>query len=275
MISFLHRPSYRLLAVKPFLRGVPVIVSDRNDPEKEYASLKNRLLMKLLYRRAEGFVFQTRRQKEYFTRKIQEKSVVIYNPVAPKFATSAPDSGRDGKMLISYGRLTPQKNHRLLLEAFAEAAKERPGLRLKLFGEGPLRGDLEKLASELGIADRTELPGVSDHIEKELAGAGIFVLSSDYEGMPNALIEAMVAGLPAVSTDCPCGGPAELIEDGKNGLLVPVGDAAAMSEAIGRLADDPELAGRLAANARRLIEKTDENIIISRWEEYILQVIRK
>lgn len=115
--------------------------------------------------------------------------------------------------------------------------------------------------------------GKSNCIEKDIYNAGIFVLSSNYEGMPNALMEAMALGLPCISTDCPVGGPKTLIKNGENGLLVPVGDEEALSIAILKLIEDNELSQKIANNALKISEKFNPNIINQQWEDFINKII--
>ena len=115
--------------------------------------------------------------------------------------------------------------------------------------------------------------GASDSLEKELPKASVYAFSSDYEGMPNALLEAMVLGMPVVATDCPCGGPRTVIEHGKNGLLIPVGDEKALEESINRLIEDREYAEGLGREAKKLGEQINAQAILAKWKTYIETVI--
>ena len=168
----------------------------------------------------------------------EERVAVIRNPVLtprvkeggahapehPWFAPGAPP------VVLGVGRLTPQKRFDTLFQAFATVRKRTP-CRLVILGEGELRGELERLAEGLGIAGDVDLPGFVDNPFGYMARAGAFVLSSAYEGLPNVLIQALSFGTPVVSTDCPSG-PDEILDGGRLGALVPVGDAAAMADAI-------------------------------------------
>jgi glycosyltransferase involved in cell wall biosynthesis len=167
---------------------------------------------------------------------------IITNPVEPPpiLATNAEVEALWGQAegrIINCGSLKGQKNQALLLRAFA-ATTAYPGAKLLILGEGPLRGELEALARELGVAERVILPGFDLDPWPYLASADIFALSSNYEGFPLVLAEAMYAGLRLVSTDCPSG-PAELTDNGKFGQLVPCGDCAALAAAIDRAWDLP------------------------------------
>lgn len=160
---------------------------------------------------------------------------IITNPIEPPaaIATNARVEAlwgdADGR-IINTGSLKHQKNQALLLRAFA-ATTARPKAKLMILGEGALRGELESLAKELGVADRVIMPGFDLDPWPYFASADMFVLSSDYEGFPLVLAEAMYAGLRLVSTDCPTG-PAELTENGHFGQLVPTGDVKALATAI-------------------------------------------
>ncbi len=148
---------------------------------------------------------------------------------------------------LAAGRLAPQKNLALLLRAFARAA--RPGDRLTIAGEGPERGALERLRAELGLAEQVDFPGEVPAIDPLLAKVDALVLSSDYEGLPGIVVEALAAGLPILATDC-CVSMATLVEEGRTGLLVPVGDEAALAqgfEALRGFSGDPARARALAS----------------------------
>ena len=153
-------------------------------------------------------------------------------------------------LLVAAGRLAREKRYDLLLDAFAQLHARREA-RLWICGEGPLRTKLERRIAKYGLERWVRLLGYQRNPYTVLRQATLFVMSSDYEGLPNALIEAQGLGIPAVSTRCPQG-PDEIIEDGETGLLVPVGDAAALSEALFRLLCDRELRERMGESARRL-----------------------
>lgn len=166
---------------------------------------------------------------------------LIYNPISPperiRPTTEAERLWGGAKhRIVAAGSLKPQKNHALLLRAFARM--DRKDSKLMILGEGPLRPDLERLAAELGVADRVVLPGFQIDPWPFYASASLFVLSSDYEGFANVVLEAMAAGLPVVSTDCQSG-PAEILDHGRFGALVPVGDEAALAAAMDHALDNP------------------------------------
>lgn len=161
-------------------------------------------------------------------------------PTHPWFSAGTP-------VLLGCGKFKTQKDFPTLLRAFALLRRDRD-LRLMILGDGPKRGRLEALSRDLGVGDHLALPGFCANPFAAMAGAAAFVLSSAWEGLPNVLIEAMACGTPVISTNCPSG-PAEILEGGAHGPLVPVGDARALAEAIGKLLDAPPPAGRLRARA--------------------------
>ena len=206
-VSFMAEPNFRLLIASLGL-NVKTIVSVRNDPNKEYAGKIGSFVGKCLLPLADGCVFQTKEAQEWFPESLQRKSTIIFNAVKEEFfhIERKPVAGE----IITCGRLEAQKNHKLLIDAFAEVVKEHPYARLKIYGEGSLRDVLQEQIDKLGLHDKAFLMGATNDVAKALQTADLFVLSSDYEGMPNALMEAMAAGVPCISTDCPCGGPREL-----------------------------------------------------------------
>jgi glycosyltransferase involved in cell wall biosynthesis len=262
--------------VIPALLGtrLPVVVSERNNPWVMPWKKGTRLMRKLFYPFAAGIIFQTEQAASFFPRHIREKGIVLPNPLdltrIPK-----PWAGARRKEIVGAGRLDKQKNFPLLIRAFARFHVQHPDYTLTIYGEGPLREELEKLASSLLPKDSYRFPGVTTELLERMRGAAMFVLSSDYEGLPNVLIEAMAMGLPVISTDCPSGGPANLIEDGRNGLLVPVGDENALYKAMSSIAESEELASMLGENALKIKEKLDAAVVAERWRNYLGEVAKK
>ena len=165
-------------------------------------------------------------------------------------------------------KLTLKRDLPLLLAAFRAFYKAHPDWTLVIHGEGEERAALERLAAELP-AGAVSLPGASGDVLERMKNGGMFVLSSDFEGMPNALIEAMAMGLCCIATDCPAGGPAALISDGENGLLTPVGDSAALAQAMLRAAEEPGLAARLGEAALGIRTRLDADVVAEKWRTYL------
>lgn len=272
IISFLPVPSYRVLLLKSFFKK-PIIVCDRNDPNQEYASIINKILMKISYPKADGFVFQTKEQKEYFDKKIQDRSVIIHNPIKEEFLQI--EERKRENVIINVGRLVEQKNQRMLIKVFSEIVENHKEYTLKIFGEGPLKNSLQNQINELNLQDEVKLCGTSNNIKEELEKSQIFVLTSNYEGMPNALIEAMVVGLPCISTNCHCGGPKELIENKKNGLLIPVGNEKILKDKLECLIKNKDYREELGNKAKDIGEKLEITKIVEKWEEFIEYIYKR
>lgn len=270
-ISFLPAPNYRLLLASV---GLPVkkIVSVRNDPNREYPNFINKFIAKNLYNIADKVVFQTEDAQKWFPKLIQGKSVIIMNQVDNKFYNTERDTLT--KDIVSVGRLTKQKNQRLLIEAFNDI-RDKTEHNLIIYGDGEMREELEALVSELGLQERVLLPGNTDNVVDILKTAKLFVMPSDYEGMPNALLEAMAMGLPCISTDCPCGGPRMIIKDGENGVLVPTMDKDALVSAIINLINNEEKLNELGQKAKAAALAFSPSVIIKDWENCILSLVKK
>lgn len=274
VISFTRRPNYRALACC-LGTGIPVIPAVRQDPASYYNSPADKLLIPLLYPLAAGCVFQTGRQMSYFPKSLQKRSRIILNPVNEKYVGLQRPKIRE-KTVVQTGRLVDFKNQAMLLRAFEKVHKKHPDYILKIYGGDSHDGTkelLESMIREYGSGEYMKLMGASDNLEREILGAGVYAFSSDYEGMPNALLEAMALGLPVVATDCPCGGPATVIRHGENGLLVPVGDENAMAEGILCLIEDRELAEKLGSNAGQIKRRIGGKEILAQWMDYIETVV--
>ena len=246
---------------------IPVYVSERNNPWVMPDVKVTRILRTLMYPFAKGVIFQTEMAKSFFPDAIQKKGVVLKNPVDAQ-RIPAQYTGERERVIVGAGRLSQQKNMPLLLKAFARFAPNYPEFKLRIFGEGELREELTELARSLQIAGQVELPGRSTALLEKMNSSAMFVLSSDYEGMPNVLLEAMCMGMPCISTDCPSGGPRELIKDGVNGLLVPVGDETALYEAMERMADRA-FAAQLADAAYEIREELTSRDVFVSWYRYL------
>lgn len=267
VLSFLGKNNLMAIAAAAFL-PVKVVVSVRGEPTMEYEGRMMRFLAKLMFGFADGVVLQTARARAFFPKAVQKKSVILPNPINPQFLGKEMCAERDN-LIVAVGRLDENKNHAMLIHAFAKIADEYPLMRLVIYGEGELRTKLEALVGEKGLSERVEMPGSVGDVADRICRAKIFALTSNTEGMPNSLIEAMALGIPVVSTDCPCGGPAELVEDGVNGLLVPVGDAFALADAFRSIIEGADFEKKLGENARKITERLAPDIVNKRWEEYL------
>ena len=239
------------------------VMSERNDPSRKPA--REFEDAKKSYRRADHIVFQSEKVKALFSKQVQAKSSIIRNPIRVTcFADPVP-----AKKIVTAGRYTEQKNHALLIRAFALFYQEHPSYTLHLYGSGKLYEDMKELIGELGLEHAVFLEDFQDDIHEAIRDARMFVLSSDYEGMSNALMEAMMMGIPCISTACT--GSEELLTDEETGLLVPVGDEKALAAAMGRLAEDEELCGRLRTSAQLLSLTFETDKVVRAWERILFR----
>lgn len=271
VVSFMGPPNIRMLLATIGLK-CRKIVSVRNDPYKEYGYGIVKRIANIVFRLADGCVFQTKDASEYFSKTIQRKSKIIFNPVGKQFYRVK--RADDPHNIITVGRLFPQKNHALLIRAFSKISLEFPEENLIIYGEGDLRHALEELVRKLDLESRVFLPGSASDIPEKLAEAKLFVLSSDYEGMPNALMEAMAVGVPIISTDCPCGGPEMLVRNGVDGILVPCGDVECLASALCQKLDD-EKRETMGISAKQRAEIFREDIIYRQWENFVFPGIEE
>ncbi len=267
LISFMEEPNFRAIFAT---RGLPIktLVSVRNDPTKEYAGKLGAFVGKVLLPMADGCVFQTKEAQVWFPGRLRKKSKIIYNAVKEDFYHIERKSNRGE--IITCGRLTEQKNHAILISAFAEVVKHHLYATLKIYGEGPQREALQEQIHSMGLQDQVFLMGATDHVEKALETADLFVLSSDYEGMPNALMEAMAAGVPCISTDCPCGGPKELFGESLARQLVPVKNVDALMKAIQDFVNMPtHEKEQIGAKMKSRALEFRPEIVQKKWLEYL------
>ncbi len=234
-----------------------------------------------VYPLAKVCVINAERMREPFERfypGTAGRCVSIPNPtdfsmVDQRAAETAVRRKDDVSVLLFIGRLKPQKRPDVLLEALAQVRRQLE-VRLWLCGDGPLRGDVERRISELGLDDAVDLLGFQDNPFALMRKADLFVLTSDFEGLPNALIEAQGLGLPAVATRCPFG-PDEIVEDGVTGRLVEMDDSAATARAILEILGDAKLRRRMASSAaERARQKYDLSRVMPRWERLLMKVAK-
>ncbi|MBX3739293.1 MAG: glycosyltransferase family 4 protein [Candidatus Didemnitutus sp.] len=249
--------------------GWPLIVSERVDPLMHRPAWPWQFARWLVYRCAASVVVQSEEMRAYFMPWGTLRLRVIPNPVPPASTPARTPS----QTILAVGRLARQKGFDYLLPALACVAERFPDWRLRIIGEGGERARLEKQAAELGLRDRVDLPGLRPEIGVEYAGAKIFVLPSRYEGFPNALVEAMAAGLPVVAAQCR-GGIAEIIRDGQNGLLFPPGNVPVLAEALERLMGSADLRERLGGQASRVAETYSVARVMAQWEQAVAAALK-
>jgi glycosyltransferase involved in cell wall biosynthesis len=263
-IAFLAKVNVLTVLATRGLR-LPLIVSERNNPELQRFNPIWTRLRRHLYGLAEGFVTPSAGVLSCFPDPLRARGRVIPNAVELPATTPLRAASRT---LVAVGRLVEQKGFDRLLRAFAEIAAPHSEWRLVIWGDGPRRAQLEALRGELGLDGRVALPGVTEQPGQWTEDGGLFVLSSRYESFGNVITEALASGLPVVAFDCPFG-PGEILRDGIDGVLVPSGNVSALAEALDRLLADPERRARLAAAARAGAERFERRRVMARWDEAI------
>jgi len=250
--------------------GIPVVVAERVDPAHHGIPLPWKILRRVVYRNAFAIAVQTRSIGAYFPASWQERIALIPNPVPTMPSRSADQAAPPGvrRSIVAMGRLERQKGFDLLIRAFASIASTRLEWDLTIFGEGSERVALEAAITRAGLSERIALPGRERDAAGALARADLFVLSSRYEGFPNALCEAMASGLPVISFDCPSG-PADIVRDGMDGRLVPAEDVEALAAAMAELTGNAELRKALGVAATAVAERFSIQRIAALWERVL------
>lgn len=269
VVSFLTRTNI-LALIAGLGRQTPIIVSERNNPQKQSVGFFWSWLRARLYPRAFGLVTMTKGAMDCFPPAMRRRQWVIPNPVL-RFERSDTPTAKT-KWITAVGRLVHQKGFDLLLQAFAALAEEFPEWNLVIWGTGPERSKLEDMASRLGLSARVRFAGVSERPGGWVENSDIFVMSSRYEGWGNALAEALAAGIPSISFNCNWG-PAELIQQSVNGLLVPPEDVDALARKMRELMQDPELRRRLGSNARSIADSFSSSRVVDAWEKVMAEAL--
>ncbi len=234
-------------------------VSVRNDPCHDGNKYMNRLASWMYsFYNCKRIIFQTEYQKSQFPEKIREKGIIINNPIILSSKKRKPMH-----KIVSVGRFFPQKNQKMLIQAFAEISPQNPDYQLIIYGEGPLRQELESLISNLHLDNKIFLPGFKKNIHELISDAEIFVLPSDYEGLSNALLEAMCMGIPCISTNV--SGIDEVIKNNINGILIPPGNTDKLVQAMERMINSPELRIKLSKKGFETGKKFTADFICEEW----------
>jgi GalNAc-alpha-(1->4)-GalNAc-alpha-(1->3)-diNAcBac-PP-undecaprenol alpha-1,4-N-acetyl-D-galactosaminyltransferase len=255
--------------------GVPVVVSERVDPARHDLGQLLMWMRLRIYPWADRLVVQTRRVTAYFPWRMQAQIVELPNPIAPASAVASPATPRaDGRFrIVAMGRLVPQKGFDRLIDAFARLAGRHQEWDVVIFGEGPYRAALEQQAHAAGVRGRVTLAGVNAASHTELAASHLFAFPSRFEGFPNALGEAMAAGLPAVGYDG-VSGVEEMIEDGITGVLLhETADTEALASALDLLMRDAALRARMGTAAVTRAARWAEDLVMARWEGLLAEVV--
>lgn len=267
ILSFLEPFNVLVCATMVGLK-VPVIVANRNDPRWVWGDFIHRNLRALAYKRADGNLCQTENNMNYFKGDLLQKSHVIYNPIfLPKGYVGKALLTPKKKRIVTVARLHWQKNLTMLIDSFEIFHKSHEKYELTIYGNGTLKSDLESYIEKKNLSDCIHLPGAQKDVWDIISDAECFVMSSWFEGMPNALLEAMCLGLPCVSTKV--SGAVDLIKTGENGILVDSDDREAMAKAMSAVIDNKKQAEDLAVKATELYELLRKDKICNQWVDYL------
>ena len=272
VITFLQ-PSIPMVLLAA--RGLPnkIIFSERGNPERLMKHRYGKKFIEKYYTRAEVAVFQTEDAKKAYPSCIQEKGIIIPNPIKDNLPESY--HGKRNKNITTFCRISLQKNLPMLIEAFAKLHQGYSEYKLRIIGdtfnkEGEeVKKSLDQQIQEAGLEEVVEFRPFNMNVHEEIIRDAMYVNSSDYEGISNAMLEAMAIGMPVVCTDCPVGGARSVIEDKENGLLVGVNDVEGMYLAMKEIIEHIEFAEKLSVNASKLKEQLLLQNIAKRWMDLI------
>ena len=244
------------------------IVSERNDPKQTPQNILLRILKHHSFKKADGCVFQTQYSLDFFKKIPNDKKIIIYNPLFLNTDVIF-EKGKTKNRIITVGRLVEQKNQKELIRVFSKFIKIHPNFKLDIFGEGPLLDELIDFCCSLNMEQYVSFKGVSSNWHNKINDYDFFVLPSKFEGMPNALLEAMSLGIPCISSDCPAYGAREFITDGENGLLYQVNDDNGLLEAMNNI-----LVTNINDN-KYLIDKLNIEVIAEQWINFINEILER
>ncbi|SDJ85941.1 glycosyltransferase [Natronincola ferrireducens] len=247
-----------------------IIISERSDPYS--VNGLNHKLRRKLFGFADGIVFQTEGAKQYFSKRIQNKGRVIVNPVINpnQMNNKHFEYNQYSKDIVCVSRFdVKQKRQDLMIRAFRKVIKIHDGMKLRFYGDGKDLPMIEKMVKDYDLSGSVVFEGKTKNVIDRIRKSRMFVLTSDYEGIPNALIEAMTIGLPVISTDCSPGGAKVLIDNYENGILVPREDEDELADAICYIIENTSHASKMGEKAKTIINKFSEEKVYGEWNDFI------
>ena len=266
-IAMLPFTIFMLMRLKRFTKS-KMIISERNYPGSY--NMLEKGMMRYSAKKCDGLVVQTKEIAEWY-KKIENKIII---PNAINDDIKLPVHKKIDKKFVSVGRLEKQKNYSMLIEAFSAFSKMHPDYSLEIYGYGGQMDKIRKQIDRAGLNGKVKLMGYVDDISKCIASASCYIITSNYEGIPNSLIEAMCIGLPCIATDCDGGGARCLIRNGKNGYLVAKNDVDRLAARMNKIVEDKDNTKSISKNAKLLKDKLDSEKIYMHWKNYVSTITR-
>lgn len=260
---------YSIFATK---KNKKLIISERNDPNNDPIQRWVRKFRNIVYSKVDGAVFQTEDAAMYFKKIIHSPTAIIMNPVAENLPM--PYRGERDNRIVTVARLSKEKNLELLIKAFSRISKEFPQYTLEIYGQGPEKNRLNSIIQNLGMDKKIFLKGYSTQVHQDILTAKCFVLPSNYEGISNAMLEAMALGIPTICTDCPIGGARMVIRNMDNGILTRVNDQLDLEKNIIKLLGSLELQMKISKNAEKNRDIYSVKNISNQWYEFVNKIVR-
>lgn len=272
VLSFMNDVcAYTIIALMG--KRIPIIYSERNDPNKTNQGKKDKVFRKIVEFGATHIVFQTEGAKQCYSKKVQRKSSIILNPVELNRIPDRKIENINYSEIVTVARLELQKNQELLINAFKLVSKKHQDVVLKIFGEGSLKNKLQNTIDELGLTGKVLLMGAKQDVLEWIKESFCFVLTSDFEGLPNSLIEAMCMGIPCISTDCSPGGARQLLGNDR-GIIVPCGNKERLAEAINMYLENKDIAMQYGEEAYKLRDEIESHTVAKEWVKLMDKVKR-
>lgn len=273
IFEMLYYPIFFILPYKIKHKNVVLIGSERANPQLKGLRLGIKILSKISPMLCDGYIFQTERVKNMFGKKIKRKSIVIPNAVSNPYIKELQECEKE-KIISNMGRLEYEKGQDVLIKAFNIVHSKFPDYKLIIYGEGSKKEEYQHLINELGLQENVFLAGKLQKAILEVNKSEIFAFTSRFEGMPNALLEAMACGVPCVSTDC-VAGPSEIIKNNENGILTQVDDIEQIAEKIIYLLENKEIANKIGKEAKKVIDEYSVDKIFNKYYCFFCEVAKR
>ena len=257
--------------------GKKIIMSERADPNisifSKNLNIKDKIgtfLMRTigLHKLASWTVFQTPDAQAWYSKKVQEKSCIILNPLDTE-SLPLPYEGVREKRIVAVGRFSEEKNFPMLIKGFEIFHKTHPEYTMTIYGEGGLRKELEDQISQAGLEMSIDLPGFSSSLAQDIVRAGMYISTSNHEGISNSMLEALGMGIPTIVTDCPVGGARLFVHTDENGILIPMNDVGALVESMSKIAEESAFARRISAKASSIRAQLKADTICKQWLDLV------